>query len=322
LKPATVDLSVVVPVYGCASCLDELHRRLTAVLSQLVDAYEIVFVDDRAPDDAWPVLLKLGAEDGRVRALRLSRNFGQHKAITAGLAAARGRWVVVMDCDLQDPPEQIPRLFEAATAGHDIVFGRRATRSHSSMRRMSARLYFRMLNAFTGSQIDGSYGTFSCLSSKVVDAYLRMGERDRHYLFILYWLGFDHTAVDYEHAERAAGDSSYGLMALFRHAIDGVFFQTTVLLRWIVYLGFLLSLAGGGLAVYFVVAKLTDSAYPGWTSLAVFTLLIGGFTIVSTGTIGLYVGKVFEQVKERPLYVIDDSLDDVRARQEQADVAP
>jgi dolichol-phosphate mannosyltransferase len=317
-----IELSVVVPVYGCASCLKELHRRLTAVLTQLVADYELVFVDDRAPDNAWPVLVELGAADQRVRAFRLSRNFGQHKAITAGLAASRGRWVVVMDCDLQDPPEQIPRLYEAAVAGHDVVFGRRATRSHSPLRQLAARIYFRLMNTFTRSEIDGSFGTFSILSAKVVDAYLKMGERDRHYLFILYWLGFDHAVVDYDHAERSIGDSSYGLGSLVRHAIDGVFFQTTVLLRWIVYLGFLLSAAGAGLAVYFVIAKLTDAAYPGWTSLAVFTLVIGGFMIVSTGTIGLYVGKVFEQVKARPLYVVDESLDEIRARQRELDLAP
>lgn len=136
-----------------------------------------------------------------------------------------------------------------------------------------------------------------------------MRDRDRHYLLILQWIGFDHTAVDYDHAERPLGDSSYGFVLLLRHALDGLLFQTTVLLRFIVYVGFLLSATGAALALFFVVAKLTGSGYPGWTSLAVFTLTIGGFTITQHGHHGLVRGKVFEQVKERPLYVIDRTLE-------------
>lgn len=304
-----IELSVVVPVYGCAGCLDELHRRLTASLEEITFDYELVFVDDRSPDDAWSSLTKLRERDARVRAVRLARNFGQHTAITAGLAASRGRWVVVMDCDLQDPPEEIHRLYSAAQEGHDIVFGRRRTRRAPAWRQIGARAYFRLLNTFTGSSLDGSYGTFSILSAQVVAAFLRVRDRDRHYLLILQWLGFDHAVVDYDHADRALGDSSYGLVSLLRHALDGLLFQTTVLLRFIVYLGFLLSATGAALAIYFVAARLTGSTYPGWTSLAVFTLTIGGFMIISTGITGLYVGKVFEQVKERPLYVVDRTLE-------------
>jgi len=311
----SVELSVVVPVYGCAGCLAELHRRLGASLEEITDNYELVFVDDRGPDDAWSVLEALGQQDPRVRALRLARNFGQHAAITAGLAATRGRWVVVMDCDLQDPPEAIHRLYAAAQDGYDVVFGRRQTRAAPGWRRSSARAYFRLLNTFTGSSLEGSYGTFSILNSQVVDAFLRVRDRDRHYLLILQWLGFEHTAVDYDHAARHLGDSSYSPVTLLRHALNGLLFQTTVLLRFIVYAGFLLSALGAALATYFVVAKLTGSAYPGWTSLAVFTLTIGGFTIISTGVTGLYVGKVFEQVKQRPLYVIDRTLESDRSQE-------
>jgi glycosyltransferase involved in cell wall biosynthesis len=310
LKPS-VELSVVVPVYGCAGCLDELHRRLVASLRDVTDDYELVFVDDCAPDGAWAVLERLRVADPRVRGLRLSRNFGQHAAITAGLEASCGRWVVVMDCDLQDPPEAIGLLYETALqGGYEIVFGRRRARATAPWRALAARMYFRLLNLFTGSRIDGDYGSFSILSSKVVDAFLRVGDHDRHYLLILHWLGFAHTAVDYDHAPRPFGESSYSLGGLLRHAIDGVLFQTTTFLRWIVYLGFGVSAAGAAIAAYLVVAKVTGTAAPGWTSLAVFTLTIGGFIIVSTGTTGLYVGKVFDQVKQRPLYVVDRTLDD------------
>lgn len=304
-----VELSVVVPVYGCRGCLEALHGRLTETLSGLVQRYEIVLVDDCSPDDAWATLTELARIDPAVRAFRLSRNFGQHAAITAGLEQCAGEWVVVMDCDLQDPPEEIPRLLETARTGFDIVFARRKRKKHSLLRRMAARAFFSAINIFNKTNLHGEYGSFSLISRKVVDAFGRIGDRERHYLFILHWLGFRSADIEYEHAERYGGESSYTLRSLIKHAFDGVFFQTTILLRWIVYLGFWVSMAGVVLAAYFVYQYFAHAVYPGWTSLAVLILLIGGFIIFSSGIAGLYVGKIFEQVKGRPLYVIDQVLE-------------
>jgi dolichol-phosphate mannosyltransferase len=301
---SAVDLSVVVAVYRCAECLDALYDRLVRSLAQLVESFEIVFVDDASPDGAWRNLEQLAARDSRVRAIRLSRNFGQHAAITAGLGESRGRWIVVMDCDLQDPPEEIPTLYQRALEGHDIVFARRKRRRDSIFRRWAASAYFWLMNRFVGTDIEGEYGTFSVISRPVRDAYLSIGDQGRHYLFILYWLGFAQTAVDVPHAARPAGKSSYTLTKLVRHAVDGLFFQTTVLLRWIVYLGFLVALAGVLLAGLFALILVFGDPYPGWTSLAVLILIIGGFIIMSTGVTGLYIGKIFDQVKDRPLYVV------------------
>lgn len=313
-------ISVVVPVYGCAGCLRALHERLVTVLEGMGQSFEIVLVDDCGPDGSWPVIEDLVRMDERVRGFRLSRNFGQHAAITAGLAASRGSWVVVMDCDLQDPPEEIPRLYAKALDGYEVVLARRAERSASAARRLGARAYFKAMNTFTGAQIDGSYGTFSLISRKVADAYLGFRDRDRHYLFILYWLGFSQASIDFEHGERHDGESSYRFRTLVRHALDGVFFQTTVVLRWIVFAGFMMAAAGALLAAYFVMSRALGTAAPGWTSLAVFTLSIGGFIILSTGVTGLYIGKVFDQVKERPLYVIDREAAPVEARDSQESV--
>jgi len=240
--------------------------------------------------------------------MRLSRNFGQHAAITAGLAECRGTWAIVMDCDLQDPPEEIPRLYKTACAGFDIVFARRKQKKHSLYRRLAARAFFGVINFFNQTRIHGEHGSFSIISRQVVDAFLRLEDRDRHYLFILQWLGFNATDVEYEHADRHSGRSSYSMRALLKHAFDGIFFQTTSLLRWIVYLGFWVSLSGGLLTLYFVYQYFAHNIYPGWTSLTVLILLIGGFIISSTGITGLYIGKIFEQVKGRPLYVIDQAL--------------
>jgi glycosyltransferase involved in cell wall biosynthesis len=303
-----VELSVVVPVYGCAGCLETLHRRLTAVLGTLAASYEILLVDDCAPDGAWNVIRRLAAADPKVRGIRLSRNFGQHAAITAGLAECRGRHAVVMDCDLQDPPEAIPQLWEKALAGHDIVLARRKRKRQSIFRRLAAALYFRALGAMSNRRFDGEFGAFSILSRPVIDAFLRFQDRDRHYLFILYWLGFDAVAIEYEHAARHSGASSYSLRALLRHAFNGIVFQTTTVLRWIVYFGFMISAAGAALALYLMYLYFSRTPPPGWTSLAVLLLVIGGFIIMSTGVTGLYIGKIFEQVKGRPLYVIDKRI--------------
>jgi glycosyltransferase involved in cell wall biosynthesis len=301
-----VEISVVVPVYKCADCLRHLHERLDAALAEIPGEHEIVLVDDRSPDTSWDVLRELAEQDESVRVVRLSRNFGQHAAITAGLEFARGRWIVVMDCDLQDPPEDIPRLYARAQDGVDIVYARRTGRSDPAFRRFGSRLYFRLLNASLGTDFDPDYGNFSVISRKVRDAFLRFRDKDRHYLMILRWLGFEHASIDVAHAERYAGESAYTMRTLIRFAIDGLFFQSTTLLRWSTYIGFAASLGGVLLAAFFVVRYFFGTTYPGWTSLAVLILLIGGLTMTTIGVAGLYIGKIFTQVKDRPLYVVDD----------------
>lgn len=299
-----VHLSVVIPVYGCAGCIEELHKRLSVVLPGITRDYEIILVDDCSPDHSWPLLQKLAARDPRVIALLLSRNFGQHAAITAGLSQSRGDWTVVMDCDLQDPPEEIPRLYREAMAGCDVVYTRRLEKQHSLSRRSAASVYFRVLRLLGGGTQPGVQGSFTLISRAVVDAFLSMGDRDRHYLFILRWLGFPSSEIEYEHAERYAGRSSYSLARLLGHAMAGVFFQTTAILRWVVYVGFALAFASFVLAVYFLYQYFMHDVPPGFTSLAVLILLTGGIVTIGVGTVGLYVGRTFEQVKGRPLFVV------------------
>ena len=186
-----VELSVVIPVYQCAECLTTLHERLVRSLEGAVTAFEIVFVDDRSPDGSWELLTDLARRDSRVRAIRLSRNFGQHAAITAGLAESRGEWTVVMDCDLQDPPEEIPRMLDKASEGYEIVLSKRTRRKQSWLRRLAGRAYFRIRNFFMRMDMGTEYSTLSLLSRKVVNAFLDVRDRDRQYMLIVYWLGFD-----------------------------------------------------------------------------------------------------------------------------------
>jgi polyisoprenyl-phosphate glycosyltransferase len=312
--PATPSISVVVPVYGCDTCLSELCRRLSAVLTPITDRFELILVDDRSPDDSWSVICRLRDQYPQVRGLRLSRNFGQQIAITAGLQAAAGDVTVVMDCDLQDPPEKIPEMLAAMReGGHELVLARRIRRSHSAFRLVAAKVYFGIMSRMAEERIDGSYGTFSLLSRKVVDAFLRFTERERHYLFILRWLGFSTGTVEYEHGEREIGRSSYSFGRLVRHAIDGLFFQATVLLRWIVMAGLTFALAGLAAAAVLVYRHFMVASVPGWTSVVVLILLCTGALLVSMGVIGLYIGKIFDQSKARPLFVVD-TVDESRLR--------
>lgn len=303
--PSGVELSVVVPVYGCRGCLYGLNDRLLAAVSSITQDYEIVYVDDRSPDGSWETLIELVDRDPAVRAIRLSKNFGQQAAITAGLAHSTGRWTVVIDCDLEEPPEEIPRLYATAQEGYDIVLTKRVGRSHSPFRRAASHVYYRLRNWFLRTRTGWNHGTLSILSRDVVDAFLRLKDRDREYVVALDWLGYRSTTLEFQHAERPEGRSSYTLGKLFRLAFDGLFFQTTILLRWIVFIGFLVVLGGLALAAYYIGVYLFSEPPSGFTSLAVLLILIGGFIITSLGVIGLYVGRVFEQVKERPLFLVD-----------------
>jgi polyisoprenyl-phosphate glycosyltransferase len=303
-----VELSVVVPVYGCGDCLRALHERLTPSVKAITSSYELIFVDDRSPDDAWPVLQELARNDPRVKACRLSRNFGQHAAITAGLAESQGRWTVVMDCDGQDPPEEIPRLYAKAQEGYDVVFSRRLRRRQALLRRMTGHMYYRVRNVLVKGNMDVNMTNLSILSRKVVDAFLTLRDKNRQYLLIVEWLGYHHTTIDVDQHERHAGRSSYSFPTLVRVAIDGLFFDSTVLLRWIVYAGFAIAAVGGLLGVFIVVFWVTSDPLPGWSSVSGLVLLLGGFIIVATGVAGLYIGKIFDQVKGRPLYIVDSRV--------------
>jgi dolichol-phosphate mannosyltransferase len=299
------EISIVVPVYGCRDCLQELHRRLCDSASEITSDFQIVYVDDRSPDGAWETLSKIASADPRVVAIRLSRNFGQDAAITAGLARSNGQWTAVLDCDLEEPPEMIPRLYRRALDGYDIVQGVRVVWKHSRFRRLMSRLYrYLMLE----SDPKPSYSNLSILSRRVVDSFLRLGDREREYQLMLDWLGFSRATIPFEHQERPVGRSAYTLRRLVRAAAAGMFFRTTVLLRWIVFLGFVIAVAGVLLAGYLLYSYFVSDTPKGYTSVVVLLLILVGFVIVSIGVVGLYVGRIFDQVRGRPLFVVEREI--------------
>jgi len=298
-----------VPVYGCRSCLQALYARLSLTLRELTPDHEILLVDDGTRDGTWTDLQALARRDPAVRALRLSRNFGQQAAILAGLEHARGQYVAVMDCDLQDPPEVLAAMYGRAIEGFPVVFGVRIRHGTPRTRRAAAWVYSKLLNAGTHAGIDPAHGCLTLMSRDVVDAYIRIPDRDRNHTLILYWLGFPHASVTFEQPTRHSGASAYTLRTLLRLAGDSVFFQTTLFLRWVMYLGFAVAAAGAALAAYYLAVRIGGGVQPGFTALAVLILLMSGFIITSVGVTGLYLGRVFEQVKGRPLYVVAETCE-------------
>jgi polyisoprenyl-phosphate glycosyltransferase len=304
-------ISVVVPVYGAAGVLKILHGRLSNTLSMLGEPYEIVFVEDSSPDQSWVQLEEIATGDSyHIRAIKLSKNYGQQAAITAGLTYARGQWAVVMDCDLQDLPEFIPQLFSKAKEGYDIVWARRTQKWSASVRTLLSKIYFNLLSAVAKVNIDDSTGAFTIISREVINAYLEFSDQNRHYKLILLWLGFRQGYVAYDRPMDAnVKSSSYTLSSLVKTAMDGLFFQSTVLLEWIIITGLLISLVGLIAAVSIVVQYfLCPTVLPGWTSVTVLLLLLGGSNLVAVGTVGLYVGQIFKQVKGRPLFIVEKSI--------------
>ncbi|MDH3639302.1 MAG: glycosyltransferase, partial [Gammaproteobacteria bacterium] len=205
---------------------------------------------------------------------------------------------------------EIPRLYARAEEGFDVVLAKRKEKQLSLFRRLSARGYFFLIGLITGRKLEGEYGSFSMISRKVVDAFLRVGDIERHYLFVLEWLGFETGFIEYQHAPRHQGQSAYALGRLLKHALSGLFFQTTVLLRWIIYFGFAVSFLGVLLAIVIVYVWMFYEPPPGWASLAVLVLVLGGAILTSTGITGLYIGRTFEQSKNRPLFVVDRTTED------------
>lgn len=303
--------SIVSPVYRAEGLVDELVRRIQASIGPLTENYEIILVDDRGPDNSWARIQAQATRDPRVRGLRLSRNFGQHKAITAGLDQARGEWVVVMDCDLQDQPEGIPALYQhAKTGGFDIVFARRVERQDSWLKRLGSRVFYQLLSYLTETKQDPAIANFGIYHRKVVAAVLAMRESIRYFPTMVRWVGFRAGGLAVAHAERAEGTSSYNLRRLVNLALDIILAYSDKPLRLTVKLGLGIS-AGAFLMVLVTLVRylLGHTWEAGYVSLIVSIWFFAGLLLSVLGMVGLYLGKTFEQVKNRPIYLIDERTD-------------
>ena len=305
----SVKISVVSPIYGCKECLFELYDRLEKTLSQITPNFEVIFVNDACPQGSWERIVMLCARDERVKGINLSRNFGQHYAITAGLDHAKGEWVVVMDCDLQDRPEEIIKLYNKAVEGYDIVFGRRAERQDGFFKRLGSIVFNKVLEYFTDSKHDNAIANFGIYSHKVVATINRYRENSRDFLLFAKMVGFKKAEIDIEHAARAYGKSSYNLGKLIRLATDSIIAHSNKPLRVSIQLGFVLAISSLVYAGWLVIRYFFyHTPAEGWTSLMVSMFFLFGVLFAIIGITGLYIGKIFDDVKRRPLYIVQEMI--------------
>ena len=301
-------ISVVSPVYQAETLLVPLVQRTQAVLEKITAAYEIILVEDGSTDNSWREINKLAQQDARIKGVKLSRNFGQHYAITAGLDLSQGDWVVVMDCDLQDQPEEIPVLLAKAQEGFEVVLAQRLNRKDRYFKKLFSRIFYIILGYLTGLKQDSGVANFGLYSRKTIDAVNNLRESIRYFPAMVKWVGFSTAMVAIEHGARPEGNSSYNFKKLVNLALDIIMAYSDKPLRILVKTGILLAFFSF-LASFIVFVRALKGQFSvlGYASIIISIWFFSGILISIVGLVGLYIGKIFEGVKARPLYVIDQT---------------
>ena len=304
-----MELSIVSPIYRGEKMLDELVRRIIDSVKDITDDYEIVLVNDCSPDNSWEKIVQLCNENKKVKGVNLSRNFGQHYAITAGLSKTSGNWVVVMDCDLQDRPEEIPNLYAKTREGFDSVFAQRVERQDTFMKRLSSAAFYFVFSFLTDSKQDKSVANFGIYNRKVVNAILSMGDSIRYFPIMAQWVGFRKGYLPVQHAERQVGSSSYSFFKLMRLASDNMIGFSDKPLRLMLTFGFYVVIGSLLVAMYYFVKWcLGLIVVDGFTTMVISLWLIAGILTMMLGITGLYIGKIFDRVKGRPVFIIGETV--------------
>jgi polyisoprenyl-phosphate glycosyltransferase len=305
-------LSVVVPVKNEEAAINSFVERVSAILDDIAlnQSWEILFVDDGSTDSTLAVIAAANARERRVRALSLSRNFGKEAALSAGLDHARGRAVIPMDVDMQDPPEVLPEMVAKWLDGYEMVFGvRRCRASDSFVKRLTAGLYYRAHNAVSKDKIPENAGDFRLLDRKVVEVIRKLPERNRFMKGLFAWAGFKQTAVEYDRLERETGKTKFGYWKLWTLALDGITSASTVPLRIWSYVGAFVALVAIAYSGFIAADTLVfGNPVPGYASIIVSVLFLGGIQLISLGVLGEYVGRILTETKQRPLYVVRDTI--------------
>lgn len=302
-------ISIVSPVYRAEKIIPELVRRIDESISKITTNYEIILVEDCGPDNSWTAIEAVAKKNPRVKGFKLSRNFGQHYAITCGLDHAKGDWVVVMDCDLQDQPEEIYKLYQKTKEGYDVVLAQRIDRQDDVFKRFFSKAFYRTLAYLTGSKMDESVANFGIYNQKVIQALTLMRESIRYFPTMVKWVGFNQTAIPIEHAERSEGKSSYNFKRLLNLALDIILAYSDKPIRLMIKFGLIVSLVSFVMGLVFLIKYLIGEVMvQGYTSLVISIWFFSGLILVMLGVVGLYVGKTFEGVKRRPIYIVEKSI--------------
>ena len=302
-------LTVVSPIYKGEKMLEELVSRIETAVETFTVDYEIILVNDCSPDDSWNKIKEICSRDVKVKGINLSRNFGQHYAITAGLTESTGEWVVVMDCDLQDRPEEIPNLYEKAQEGYDTVFAQRKERKDGVLKRLSSTMFNATFAFLTDQEQDKTIGNFGIYSHQVIDAVLSMGDSVRWFPIMAKWVGFHIGYLPVMHSERAEGKSSYSIRRLLSVAADNMIAFSNKPLRLMLQFGFYVVALSIIVSLFYLIRYLSGGiAVDGFTTMVIPMWLLGGIIIMMIGMTGIYIGKTFDKIKGRPLYIVRERL--------------
>ena len=312
LRPA---LSIVIPCYNEAACLGQLHARVSAAArAAVVDDHEIVLINDGSRDDSWQVMQRMAAADPHLVCINLSRNHGHQLALTAGLDLCGGEQILIIDADLQDPPELLGAMRETmAREGADVVYAvRRKREGETFFKKVTAKAFYRVLDSVTDTPIPLDTGDFRLMSRRALDALQSMPEQARFIRGMVAWVGFRQVPFPYDRAERFAGETHYPLGKMIRLAVDAVTGFSTAPLRWASHLGIALTFVSLLLIFYIAVGFFTGSAVQGWTSTMLVTVVLGAAQMFVLGMIGEYLGRLYIESKKRPLYLVADVAGPVR----------
>lgn len=300
-------ISLVSPVYRSEGTIRILAEECAKAMKEIGQDYELLLICDGSPDDSWSVCEQVAKEDPKVVAVNLSRNFGQHNAITAGLNLAKGEQIVVLDCDMQDRPDQIPKLYRKSQEGYDVVFARRATRQDSFIKKFFSKFFYQILGYLTETEQDPAIANFGIYHRKVIDAVNSLSDNHRFFPIFVRWVGFKITALDVEHGKREIGESSYNFKALITLALFTIINFSNKPLRLTVKAGLGISALAFLAALYTIVAYLRGTiTETGWASLTVMIIFSLGITVTLLGMLGLYIGAIFDNTRSRPQFIIDE----------------
>lgn len=299
-------ISLVVPIYNEEPVIEAFHARIVPVLEQTGNSFEVICVNDGSRDRSAEMLDDLCAGDPRFRALHFSRNFGHQAAVSAGIDSARGQCAIIIDADLQDPPELIQQLLDKWRQGFQVVYAqRRARAGESGMKRSTAFMFYRILGAITEIEVPVDTGDFALIDRKVIDVMRAMPEHNRYLRGMRAWVGFRQTSVEFDRAERFAGETKYPLRRMMRLALDGVFSLSKTPLRMAFWVGLLATTASVLIAIALLIARLAGSHWNGRiTLLVILILFVGGVQMICVGALGEYIGRIYDEVKQRPNYII------------------
>jgi len=307
----SLEISIVSPVYSAENIIEKLVNEIQKVMHQLNVTYEIILVDDRSPDNSWEIMRQLSTKFPEVKSIRLSRNFGQHPAIMAGLSIAQGEWVVVMDCDLQDQPKELVKLYNKALEGYDIVLASRQIRQDGFFKKLFSKLFYKVFNYFSGIDVNSEVANFGIYNRKVISSVLQIEDYIKFFPLFIKWVGFRATTVSVEHNEREFGNSSYNMMKLFSLAFNTIISFSDKPLKIFTITGFLISFVSLIFGCYYFIEALSGQIKePGYSSLIISIWLLSGIIISTVGIVGIYLGKTFNQTKNRPVFIIDEKHGD------------